>query len=63
MISYFGPQVCEFLAAFLPLGEVFFKEPGGSRSGGKLDAMRRMVGELEPHEAAVVRDWITERMG
>jgi ParB family chromosome partitioning protein len=62
MITYFGPHVCEFLAAFIPLGEILFKEPVGIHAGGRLDSLRRIVGELEPHEAAVVRDWITERI-
>jgi len=58
MAMYFGgyPQV--FAKEFGGLGECFF---GGWQSGG-FQALRGIIDALDEGEAAVVRDWITERL-
>ena len=70
MVVYFGDQAQEFSAAFALLGSVLLnqsREGVGTldefrRSSNRMDTMRRIVNELEPHEATVARDWILERI-
>lgn len=58
MAMYFGDDPQAFAKEFGELGECFY---GGWRSGG-LSSLRSIIDSLQPHEAAVVRDWIVERL-
>jgi len=58
MAMYFGGEPQAFAKEFCGLGECFF---GGWRSGG-IHALRSIIDSLDEGEAAVVRDWITERL-
>lgn len=58
MAMYFGGEPEAFAKEFGRLGECFY---GGWRAGG-LSSLRQIIDSLEPFEAAVVRDWIVERL-
>jgi phage N-6-adenine-methyltransferase len=58
MAMYFGGDPQVFAKEFGGLGECFF---GGWQSGG-FQALRGIIDALDEGEAAVVRDWITERL-
>jgi len=56
MAMYFGSEPQLFSKEFSELGECFY---GGWRSGG-LTLLRSVIDSLEPHEAIVVRDWLSK---